>query len=186
MRTFIAIPLPPQARMLLGDLQKSLRSFGADVRWTSVPSIHLTLKFLGEIDPAVLPTLLELLRAGTASEISCSLRLHGLGGFPNLRNPRVIWCGLEGDIPRLESLQQKVERACLEAGFAPEERSFQPHLTLGRVRSKSNLQPLMDYIKIASTRDCWFDVKGFNIYQSILRPQGAVYTVLEAIRLKDN
>lgn len=113
-----------------------------------------------------------------------ALRLHGVGGFPNLRNPRVIWCGLEGDLPMLEALQQRVESACLGAGFAPEERPFQPHLTLGRVRGKTNLQPLLDYIKIGSALEHAFVAREFNVYQSTLRPQGALYTVLEKIELK--
>ncbi len=184
MRTFVAVPLSTEARALLGELQTKLRSFGADVKWTAVPSIHITLKFLGEIDPAVLPRLAALLREAASSEHPFALRLCGLGGFPNLRNPRVLWCGLAGDTPLLESLQRKVERACLDAGFPPEERPFQPHLTLGRVRGKSNLQQLLDYIKIGSTLERGLGVREFNIYQSVLKPQGAVYIVLDKIELK--
>jgi 2'-5' RNA ligase len=184
MRTFIAIPLPAEARALLGELQSKLRPFGAEVKWTSTSAIHLTLKFLGEIDPAVLPRLAKLLREATVSELPFQLRLHGVGGFPSLRNPRVIWCGLEGDLQELASLQKKVEAACLDAGCAPEERPFQPHLTLGRVRGKRNLQPLLDYIKIGSAEEHAFVARELNIYQSVLRPQGAVYTVLEKIELK--
>jgi 2'-5' RNA ligase len=184
MRTFIAIPLPPEVRALLDEMQKPLRSFGASVKWTAIPSIHLTLKFLGEIEPGSLPRLVELLRAAAAAEHRFTLRLHGLGGFPNLHSPRVIWCGLDGELQSLESLQKKVEAACVGAGFAPEERPFHPHLTLGRVRDKSNLQPLLDYIRIGSALEHSFAVKDFDVYQSTLRPQGAVYAVLERIELQ--
>jgi 2'-5' RNA ligase len=186
MRTFIAIPLPAEARTLLGEIQQKLRSFGADVKWTAASSIHLTLKFLGEIDPAILPRLTDLLRAGASAEQAFPLSIRGLGGFPNLRLPRVIWCGLEGSTDRLVALQRKVDAACVAAGFAPEERPFQPHLTLGRVRGKSNLQPLLDYIKIGSTFESGFSVNGFNVYQSTLQPKGAVYTLLQKIELKGN
>jgi 2'-5' RNA ligase len=84
----------------------------------------------------------------------------------------------------LESLQEKVELACVHAGFPAEERPFQPHLTLGRVRGRTNLQPLIDYIKIGSTTEHAFVAKEFNVYQSTLRPQGPLYTVLEKIELK--
>lgn len=184
MRTFVAVPLSAEVRSLLDVLQGKLRSFGADVKWTAVPSIHLTLKFLGEIDPAILPRLAALLKTAASSQRPFELRAGGLGGFPDLRRPRVIWCGLAGDIPLLELLQKSVERACLEAGFPLEERAFQPHLTLGRVRGKSNLQQLLDYIRIGSTLECGFNVTEFNIYQSVLKPQGAIYTVLEKIELK--
>ncbi len=184
MRTFIAVPLSAEVRSLLTEAQAKLRSFGADVKWTAVPSIHLTLRFLGDIDPAALPHLSALVRAATSSEHPFELRAGGLGAFPDLRRPRVLWCGLDGDMTMLGSLQAKVERACLDAGFPSEERAFKPHLTLGRVRGKSNLQQLLDYIKIASTAECGFSVKEFDIYQSVLKPQGAVYTVLERIELK--
>jgi 2'-5' RNA ligase len=184
MRTFIAIPLSSEARALLGELQTKLRSFGADVKWTAVPSIHLTLKFLGEIEPADLPRLVTLVREATILERPFALRMHGLGGFPNLRSPRVIWCGLEGDLPMLESLQKKVESACVHAGFPSEERPFQPHLTLGRVRGRTNLQPLVDYIKIGSGMEHAFVAREFSVYQSTLRPQGPLYTVLEKIELR--
>ena len=92
MRTFIAVPLPPECQELLSELQSEMRALDADVRWTAVPSIHLTLKFLGEIDPGILPGLSAALRSATASSPSFGLSLRGLGGFPNLRNPRVIWC----------------------------------------------------------------------------------------------
>ncbi len=186
MRTFIAIPLPNEARELLGRLQEQLRAFHADVKWTAVSSIHLTLKFLGEIDPAGLPRMVERLRAATFSERSIPLRLRGLGVFPNLRNARVIWCGLDGDVPALESLQRKVETACVDAGFPPEDRPYQPHLTLGRVRGKTNLQPLLDYIKIGTAGEYAFMAHEYNVYQSTLRPQGALYTVLERIDLKED
>jgi 2'-5' RNA ligase len=184
MRTFVAIPLPPEGRTMLDGLQQTLRSFRADVKWTAAGSIHLTLRFLGEIDPSALPCLAGLLRAETSGAPPFTLRMHGLGGFPNLRNPRVIWCGLEGDLEQLAALQGKVASACLRAGFAPEERPFQPHLTLGRVRGKSNLQPLLDYIKIGSTLEHSFSVERLHVYQSTLGPQGALYTVLETIALK--
>ena len=184
MRTFIAIPLPAEARTLLGEIQQKLRSFEADVKWTAPFSIHLTLKFLGEIDPAILPGLTDLLRAGAAAEQAFPLSIQGLGGFPNLRVPRVIWCGLEGSTDRLVALQRKVDAACVAAGFASEERPFQPHLTLGRVRGKSNLQPLLDYIRIGSTFECEFSVNEINVYQSTLQPKGAVYTLLRKIELE--
>ena len=183
MRAFIAIPLPAEARSLLGEFQDKLRPARADVRWTAVTSIHLTLKFLGEINPAGLPRLTLLLRENTAPIPPLSLGIRGLGAFPDLRNPRVVWCGLEGQISRLTELQTAVERACTDAGFASEDRPFRPHLTLGRVRGSSNLRALADYIKIGSTLAHGFEVRDFHVYQSILRPQGAVYNILETIAL---
>jgi RNA 2',3'-cyclic 3'-phosphodiesterase len=183
MRTFIAVSMPHPCREMLEQLQHNLRPLGADVRWVAVASIHLTLKFLGEMEPKLLPHLVEMLRASAGPEPAFSLRLHGLGGFPNLRNPRVIWCGIEGDIERLTRLQEKVESACSELGFAREERSFHPHLTLGRVNGKRNLQVLLDYIKIGTDQECAFAVNHFNVYRSTLAPRGAIYDILATVPL---
>jgi RNA 2',3'-cyclic 3'-phosphodiesterase len=183
LRTFIAVPLPAQCTRTLAEMQGALRRFGADVRWTAVPSIHLTLKFLGEIDPAVLPGLSGALRALPVPE-PFTLRLEGMGAFPNLQRPRVIWCGIEGDRQALSLLQQGVEKACIQAGFEREGRPFQPHLTLGRVQGRRNLQALLDYIRIGPSPGCDFVVDHYRIYRSTLTPQGAIYDVLESIQLR--
>ncbi|MBN1570071.1 MAG: RNA 2',3'-cyclic phosphodiesterase [Acidobacteria bacterium] len=185
MRTFIAIPLPRECRLMLEQLQEKLRSFKAEVRWVGIPSIHLTLKFLGEVDPGIIPKLSKMIEDAVQNERSFELRLHGLGCFPNLRNPRVIWCGLTGEADNLLRLQRCVEDACAELGFACEERPFHPHLTLGRVNGKRNLQPLLDYIKIGSDLECSFNADQINIYRSILRPQGAEYSILKSIVLNE-
>jgi 2'-5' RNA ligase len=183
MRTFVAIPLPKECQTMLDRLQKDLKACGADVRWVAIPSIHLTLKFLGEVDPEVILKLSESFENSTQSRHGFDLKLHGLGCFPNYRNPRVIWCGVEGDTQSLSQLQQQVETACALFGFAPEIRPFHPHLTLGRVNGKRNLQLLVDCIKIGSDLECGFKAGYFNIYKSTLKPQGAVYTVLKTILL---
>ena len=183
MRTFIAVPLSEECQSMLGQMQKNLREYRADIRWVAVPSIHLTLKFLGEVNPEIIRKLAESLEDAVKPHTSLNLRLHGLGGFPNIKNPRVIWCGIDGETESLAQLQKRVEAACIPYGFEPEERTFRPHLTLGRVKSKSNLQPLLDYIKIGSDLENRFTADCLNIYKSTLRPQGAVYTVLKTILL---
>jgi RNA 2',3'-cyclic 3'-phosphodiesterase len=177
------VHLPTECARTLAEMQSALRRFGADVRWTAVPSIHLTLKFLGETDPSILPELSQALRALPPSA-PFTLRLEGMGAFPDLQRPRVIWCGIEGDRPALSRLQEGVETECVRAGFERENRPFQPHLTLGRVQGKRNLQPLMDYINIATSPKCEFVVDHYRIYRSTLTKQGAIYDVLESIQLQ--
>ena len=183
MRTFIAVPLPPECQKLLSELQSEMRALDADVRWTAVPSIHLTLKFLGEIDPGILPGLSAALRSATASSPSFGLSLRGLGGFPNLRNPRVIWCGVEGEAYKLSEVQKMVEQTCASFGFEPEAREFHPHLTLGRVQGKRNLHRILDYIRIGSVLEQSFDVDRYHLYRSVLTPRGANYSILDTIEL---
>ncbi len=183
MRTFVAIPLPEECRAMLDQMQQGLRACGAEVGWVAIPSIHLTLKFLGEVETEVIPKLAEALEAASEPEHGFELRLHGLGCFPNQKSPRVIWCGIDGDTEALLRLQQKVESACNKFGFPPEDRAFKPHLTLGRVKGKRNLQPLVDCIKIGSGLERSFKADHYNIFKSILRPQGAVHSVLKTVAL---
>ena len=182
-RTFIAVPLPAECRETLEQIQRPLRALDADVRWTSVSSIHLTLKFLGEIDPFRVDEIISALRPAVVPAFG--LRLRGLGAFPNFRNPRVVWCGVEGETEKLSLLQAGVETACAGLGFEREARPFHPHLTLGRVNGKRNLQPLQDYIKIGTELECAFLADCVNIYKSVLMPRGAEYTVLKRIELNE-
>jgi 2'-5' RNA ligase len=169
---------------MLRRMQQALRICQAEVGWAAVSSIHLTLKFLGEADPEMVPGMTASLQAACEDHRSFELQLRGLGCFPNMRNPRVLWCGIEGETDALSLLQGKVESACTSLGFSREERAFKPHLTLGRVKGKRNLQPLIDCIKMGSDSGHSFRVDHFNIYQSILKPQGAEYTVLNTIALR--
>ncbi len=185
MRTFIAIPIPEECRSMLDRLQRNLRLCRSEVRWVAISSIHLTLKFLGEVNPDILPELTKSLESAVRTQAGFELRLHGLGCFSNQGSPRVIWCGIEGETESLSELYQNVESACASLGFDPENRKFHPHLTLGRVKGKRNLQPLLDCIKMGSDQECKFRVDHFSIYRSTLRPQGAVYTALKTIVLSD-
>jgi 2'-5' RNA ligase len=184
MRTFIAIPIPDSCRKILSQMQQCLKKSGAEVRWTAISSIHLTLKFLGETDPETVSELARALRDVAHPAQALDLQLSGLGYFPNQKKPRIVWCGIRGDIEQLEILQETVEGTCMGFGFEPEIRPFRPHLTLGRVRGKKNLQMLVDNIMKGSELECGFSADHFNIYKSVLKPQGAVYTILETIELK--
>ncbi len=179
MRTFIAIPLPESCRVTLEKVQQPMRALGADVRWTSISSIHLTLKFRGEIEPSLVPDLAAAVRSIPAN--SFNLCIRGLGAFPDMHSPRVIWCGIEGDVRDLESLQARIESECEKLGFEREARAFRPHLTLGRVNGKRNLRPLVDYIRIGTGLESPFAADRVNLYKSDLTPRGAVYTILDSI-----
>jgi 2'-5' RNA ligase len=183
MRSFIAIAIPEHCKKLLDRLQHPLRESEADVRWTSIDNIHLTLKFLGEADPAAMPGLVERLRGVVSPLVPFSLRLHGVGGFPDLRHPRVIWCGIEGNIEKLKLLQAAIETACAQGGFPAEPRPFQPHLTLGRVRGKRNLHRLLACIRISDDHEGTFEVREIGLYQSTLTPHGSIYKMLAELVL---
>ena len=141
-RLFIALHLEEAIRDRLSRLQSDLQAADrrGEVRWVDPNAMHLTLRFLGEAPEAVVPGLVAALETTLVSAHRIRLGLAGIGGFPQLRRPRVVWLGLEGDLEALGALQARIEAAVTATGWPAENRPFQPHLTLGRVRRPG--QPL--------------------------------------------
>ena len=187
-RAFIAVELPPAVREAVEGVVRELRSgIGDGVRWVRPEGVHLTLKFLGDIDAGSVPTISEALDRCAASAAPFDLFLEGVGVFPNARRPRVIWIGLGGALEPLLALQQSVERELEELGFASERRPFTPHLTLGRVRDgvrASQVRGVSEAIAATTVeRRAELPVREVSLMQSDLRPSGAVYTRLYAATL---
>ena len=187
-RTFIAIELPESVRSALGQIQDQLRKGDyASVKWVAPSSIHLTLKFLGDVDVNKVQFLSEALSEASKGITPFQLNLEKSGAFPNLRNPRVIWVGLAGDIDTLGKLQQNIENALNPLGFPPEGRRFSPHLTLGRVRDKAsshnkrNLGEAVSALKVASSSS--FEVQSVSLMRSVLSREGAIYSCLASVIL---
>jgi 2'-5' RNA ligase len=178
MRLFIALGLPQEVREELARLQGRLR--GLPVRWADPAGVHLTLQFIGETPEASAPALLEALAGLPAAPFP--LRLDGQGAFPNLRQPRVLWVGLGGDLTALGRLQAAVLAATAPLGFAPEARPFRPHLTLGRVRQDAGLEERRAVGRAvegaAPPAPLSWQAGAPTLYQSTLTPAGAVYTPL--------
>ena len=183
-RSFIAIDFPEETRTALEDVQKRLKQSGAGVRWVKPGSIHLTLKFLGNIHPAQVEDIALAVAQEVRDEPPITLGAAGLGAFPSRRKPRVIWIGMEGEVQRLNAIQARVDNALEPLGFAREKRGFRPHLTIGRVKDRRKLQALIDAmaeLKIPEFDS--FDVTEIILYKSDLRPTGAIYTKLHRMSL---
>lgn len=135
-RAFISIGVPEEVLRELSRWQRRLEEAMPPeaVRWSPPEQVHLTLRFLGNIPSQVLAELEAGLRAVCQGFGPLQLRAEGLGGFPSLRQPRVIWVGLQGDLEPLEQLKTQIEQATGQWGEPVETRKFHPHLTLGRVR----------------------------------------------------
>ena len=134
-RLFVAVPLPAEVRALVGALTADLAAEGWPVRWVAAEGAHLTLHFLGETEPERAELLRLALAPVVARHAAFDLRTAGLGVFPNLRRPRVLWLGLHGPAHRLEALQRDVGDELRSLDFPVEEGPFHPHVTLGRVRN---------------------------------------------------
>ena len=189
-RVFIALQLPPQAKEALTRTICALRQeISTGVRWVDSSGIHLTLKFLGNIQPTFTERVFEAMTQAAQIEHSSTfqLSLSQLGVFPNTRRPRVLWAGIQGDLSVLARLQIRVEEACCQIGFAPEQRPYRPHLTLGRVRegvppparlhigqavSEAELEPSPPWL-----------VHSLHLIRSDRRPEGATYNSLGSVPL---
>lgn len=184
-RSFIAIEVPEEIKRGLAEIQERLKRTGADVGWTRPEGIHLTLKFLGEVEEERLVDIRKGVEQATKGFPNFVLEAGGIGIFPNPRSPRVLWIGIKDSGDTLKNLQEAIERETERLGFKHEDRAFTPHLTLGRVRSQKNRDALIksveefDKIELGS-----FDVKEISLMKSELGPKGAVYTELKKVDLK--
>jgi len=179
MRSFIAIPLPPAIIERIEKAHKELRALHADVKWVRPQSIHLTLKFLGNIEESQIDAIAEKIQHAAAVYQPWSLPVRNLGAFPSFGNPRVVWVGIEDASGQTIALQQQLEQELSVLGFPQEKRKFSPHLTLGRVRSPRGKKDLVQYL--LEEREKAFGtipVDRVVLFKSELRPSGAIYTAL--------
>ncbi|MFH1578097.1 MAG: RNA 2',3'-cyclic phosphodiesterase [Candidatus Omnitrophota bacterium] len=186
MRAFIAIELPEDIRNILGNINNQLEQTGADVKWVLPQNAHLTLKFLGEITPSLVDRVSAALNE-TAQKNPCfTLRLSGLGAFPKLNYARVIWIGITNDQPVIK-IAKELKRQMREIGFPKESRKFNSHITLGRVRSGSNQNALIEKIGFLNKESphllAEFKVINLTFFKSTLTPQGPIYEKLSSAPL---
>ena len=179
-RSFIAIEVPQDLKSRMEEVQRELRRTEADVKWVRPDAIHLTLKFLGSIRREDVERISQAVGPVIGHWKPFEVCILGMGCFPNLRNPRVVWVGVDRGKQSLTSLQHEVEKRMAELSFPPEDRPFSPHLTLGRVRSlrgKANLSQAVESRKGVEVGI--FQAREVILFRSELKPSGAVYTKLK-------
>ncbi|HUE98912.1 MAG TPA: RNA 2',3'-cyclic phosphodiesterase [Anaerolineales bacterium] len=190
LRAFIAVEIPREIREAICKATAPLQEgIGSLVRWVPMENMHLTLKFLGDISPANVEMLSQMLHA-EADLIHCfDLHLGGLGAFPSLRRPRVIYIGIQAPAA-LEALQRGIESAARRLGYGSEERGFSPHLTIGRVKhalrvtatEQQSIRRALEGTRIDAAGTARVD--SVHLYKSDLKPTGSVYTRLFSASLK--
>jgi RNA 2',3'-cyclic 3'-phosphodiesterase len=190
LRAFIAVELPLEIRKTVCAATSKLRNeIETLVRWVPIENMHLTLKFLGDVSPSNLELLAQMLRAEMDLFNCFDLRLNGIGSFPNLKRPRVIYIGMQAPAA-LEALQRGIESASSRLGYGAEERGFSPHLTIGRV--KQNVTATEQQAIRRALEDTKIDslgtarVNSVELFKSDLKPTGSVYTRLYSASLKKN
>ena len=187
-RSFIAIELPDELKLALGQLEAQLKSGKHPwVKWVNPDSIHLTLKFLGNITVDRTGEITKAIKEATREIPPFHLEVKDLGVFPNLKRVQVAWIGISGEVDKLGQLQQRIESNLEHLGFAPESRPFTSHLTLARLRNQASLDERQGFGQlIADTRfeAGTIKVDAISLMRSQLRREGAIYSRLSSVSLK--
>ena len=187
-RCFIAVELPVDLTKQLKDFQEGLKSPGVNpAKWVDPASMHLTLKFLGDVDVQNLAALKDETDIAVRSSRRFHLVTGRTGFFPGIMRPRVFWLGLEGDIDALLLLQKAIDDAISKLGYARENRPFTAHLTLARLKEESSITDKIVFARTVQARvfepPCNIEVNSVALMRSQLTPRGAIYTRLAEFAL---
>ena len=189
-RAFIAIELPTELRLALSQLQAQLKSSRqSSVKWVDADSVHLTLKFLGNIASDSINEITRAMEEAAQGVPPFYLEVKGLGAFPNLKRVQVAWVGIGGEVDKLSQLQQRIESNLAPLGFTPESRAFTAHLTLGRARNQASLndrQRLGQLIAETKFEAGAIKVDTINLMRSQLTREGAIYSQIGSVKLKES
>jgi RNA 2',3'-cyclic 3'-phosphodiesterase len=195
-RAFIAIPLSAEIQKNLDEVSGQLRNkLGNEViRWVKSKNIHLTLKFLGDVEGTDIEPIKQILDDAAAQIDLFEFEVGGIGAFPSNQRARVIWIGIQAP-GQLMELQKSIDLKTAALGYASEERSFSPHLTLGRVRKSTSVSKTSTAEDIRRIGQILQEVKvdklgenrveAVHLYKSELQPGGSVYTVLHRAAFKN-
>ncbi len=157
---------------------------GSGVSWSRPEGIHLTLKFLGDVEETQVASIAESVRIAAQACAPFSLQVDGTGAFPDFRRPRVYWVGVKEPTGTLTELQTRIETELAKLGFAKEKRAFSAHLTLGRVKSTEKIGRISTQLQQETPQFGEFITNEITVMQSQLQPSGAVYTPLQRIPLQ--
>lgn len=183
-RAFLAAPISEAVRNALADIQQRLKQTGAAVGWVKPQNIHLTVLFLGAVFEAQAASLAAELDSIAADVPAGELSVKGLGFFGKALFPRVIWAGLSGDLQKLRALQEQAASAAQRSGIFPDNKPFNPHLTIGRVRSTRNTGTLLELLETyRQTSLGTIILDRVLLMKSTLGDQGPIYTPLHESRL---
>jgi 2'-5' RNA ligase len=181
-RCFIAIDLSVQIKKELGELIGDLKSNDSDIKWVMSENLHLTLKFLGNTPEEQLADIAGALTPIVSSCKPFYIKIVGTGIFPNRKNPRVVWAGVQ-DSEILRNLKRDIEKSMSTFGYEEEKKEFTPHLTLGRVHSHKGMISIMNELSKFEGKDFGtMHVNGILLMKSELRPKGPEYTCLKDLR----
>ena len=185
LRAFIAFELSEEIIAAIKTVQADLKACDFNVRWTRPESIHLSLKFLGDIYAEDVDRIEDIMTARAKNQKAITLAAKGIGVFPNMKRPRVIWVGIAGQTDSLVEFQNHLETDLELIGFQKEDRLFTGHLTLGRIKGAIDKTRFREVLKkFESFESKPFTAKEVILFRSELKPSGSVYTKMKTVRLE--
>jgi 2'-5' RNA ligase len=180
-RSFIAFELTnEEIKAKLMEIQKQLKESGANLKFVKPENIHITMRFLGNIQPQMVERIHREMEK--ISFDSFQVEIRKVGAFPRIRNPRVIWVGIQTNVDKLASISQQLESHLNSLGFPPESKAFRPHITLARVRTGRNRLELVGILdKIADQEFGVLELHCLKLKKSVLTPKGPIYSTLKEV-----
>lgn len=186
-RSFIAIPLSPEVGRAAVRLIRRLSEPGDGIRWVPTDNLHLTLKFLGDVDNTEVPRVCEVLREICGHYEPFDLEFFGTGGFPDIERPRVLYAGVNDASKSLTELVMELESELAELGFKPEARDYRPHMTLGRTKSGSRRAGSEVVERLKRDRQTQLGsmlVDTVAMFASFLDKSGPTYQAMDTVKLQ--
>lgn len=175
MRTFIAIEIPKNQRKIIWELIIEEKKRNLPIKWVEFENLHITLKFLGEIDDKkkceIIPVITDIAKKYKPITVS----LKGIGCFPGSRNPRVLWVGVNQGNSELIEIANEIDNTLVRYGFKKEEKKFHPHLTFGRIKTFCKVEDILN--RTVKTEP--FMVDSLVLFKSTLKPEGPIYEALQ-------
>jgi len=182
-RSFVALDIPSQVKEEIDGIIGELRRLGGNVKWVKPQNLHITLKFLGEIEPETLENVYRVTEESAGETQVLSFSLSGAGLFPNPKRPRVFWIGIK-EVGELEGLSRRLDEGLEALGFQREKRGFSPHLTIGRARTPQGMERLVEGIRKMEYSSGRIEATSLLVMKSKLTPQGPIYSPLKEYKFR--
>lgn len=181
-RSFIALDIDDKELLnKFATIQKKVHNTGADLKLVELKNIHITFKFLGEVNPITLDKVKEGMDEIKASAFD--IKFEEVGTFPNIKRPRVIWVGIKKGLTELQKINDQLDPKLRQLGFVSDRKGFSPHVTIARVRSGRNKKELNDVLtEVKSTQFGSMQAGYLRLKKSTLTPEGPIYTTIHEVK----
>jgi 2'-5' RNA ligase len=181
-RSFIALDIDDKELLdKFATIQKKVHKTGADLKLVELKNIHITFKFLGEVNPITLDKVKEAMEEIKASAFD--IKFEEVGTFPNIKHPRVIWIGIKKGLKELQKINNQLDPRLRQLGFVSDRKGFSPHVTIARVRSERNKKELIDVLtEVKSTQFGSMQAGCLRLKKSTLTPEGPIYTTIHEVK----